>query len=142
MRPHAATQYDLQDIRGLLLTCGLPCKGLPDHPEAYLVVRDTAGMLGCACVEPYGSVAVLRAIAVAERGRRAGLGELLMEALVSQVRQSGVQTLVLRSRDASGYFTRLGFTPVEPAAVPPSVLSAPGFVADEANTDLLMQAEL
>ncbi|MGE8369679.1 GNAT family N-acetyltransferase [Cupriavidus basilensis] len=47
---------------------------------------------------------LLRGLAVAHRARSAGLGELLLSAIVADVRQRGIESIVVRTTCAAGYF--------------------------------------
>jgi amino-acid N-acetyltransferase len=142
MRPHPATLADLPGIKKLLNACALESDGLDRQIDRYLVVRDMSGVIGCACAEQYGAVGVLKVIAVSERARSSGLGELLLGALVADVRQRGVQSLVLRTERATGFFSRLGFTPISPADVPPPLLGFREFTGDRSAKGTVMQAVL
>ncbi|KJK25942.1 arsenic resistance N-acetyltransferase ArsN2 [Cupriavidus sp. 2MCAB6] len=122
MRPHYANEKDSKEVQDLLQACDLPVDGVAEQIGNFLVVRDNAGLLGCAGVENYGQVAVLRSVAVAERARSAGLGELLVAAMLAEARTRGVQSVVLQTTTAAGYFARLGFERVERACMPPELL--------------------
>ncbi|MDW3684572.1 arsenic resistance N-acetyltransferase ArsN2 [Cupriavidus sp. CV2] len=122
MRPHYANEKDTKEVQDLLQACGLAVDGVAEHIGNFLVVRDNAGLLGCAGVENYGQVAVLRSVAVAERARSAGLGELLVAAMLAEARTRGVQSVVLQTTTAVDYFARLGFEPVERACMPQELL--------------------
>lgn len=120
MRPHYATENDFPEVEARLRACALPIDGVREHIERYIVVRDNAGLLGCAGIEQYGAVGLLRALAVAQRARSAGLGELLISAIVADVRQRGVESIVLQTASASAYFSRFGFAPIGMSEVPTS----------------------
>ncbi|EHP42124.1 acetyltransferase [Cupriavidus basilensis OR16] len=124
MRPHYANEKDSKEIQDLLQACGLPVDGVTEQIGNFLVVRDNAGLLGCAGVENYGQVAVLRSVAVAERARSAGLGELLVAAMLAEARTRGVQSVVLQTTTAVDYFARLGFERVERACMPQELLDS------------------
>jgi len=124
MRPHNATEKDCQDVLDLLAACGLPLDGVASQIGNFLVVRDNAGLLGCAGVENHGQVAVLRSVAVAGRARSAGLGELLVAAMLAEARTRGAQSVVLQTATAAGYFARLGFERIERACMPQELRDA------------------
>ncbi|WP_082079871.1 arsenic resistance N-acetyltransferase ArsN2 [Cupriavidus basilensis] len=124
MRPHNATEKDCQDVLDLLAACGLPLDGVASQIDNFLVVRDNAGLLGCAGVENHGQVAVLRSVAVAGRARSAGLGELLVAAMLAEARTRGAQSVVLQTTTAAGYFARLGFERIERACMPQELRDA------------------
>ncbi|WP_238587348.1 GNAT family N-acetyltransferase [Cupriavidus sp. IDO] len=109
----------------------------------FHVSRDRTGLLGCAGIEELGGkVGLLQGVAVAERARRAGLGALLFSALVADVRLRGIEFLVLRTESAAAYFSRLGFTPVDRAAIPRELLASREFSDTGARTAAIMEDEL
>lgn len=127
MRPHYATRADLPEVEALLRSCALEVEGLHEHIEQYFVVRDNSGLLGCVSVEQYGTIGLLRGLAVAPQARSAGLGELLMSAAVADARQKGVESVVLRTATAATYFSRFGFAPIGTSEVPNAVLYSQEF---------------
>ncbi|EHP41110.1 N-acetyltransferase GCN5 [Cupriavidus basilensis OR16] len=122
MRPRQATTTDLSDVEALLQSCSLPAGGTHRQSVQFHVSRDKQGLLGCAGIEELGgNVALVRGLAVAKRARRAGLAGLLL----SDVRLRGIESLVVSTDTSAGYFSRLGFAPVELAALPPELRTSP-----------------
>jgi amino-acid N-acetyltransferase len=142
MRPHHATEKDWPDIKALLHASSLSVEGVHEHIAHYIIVRDNAGLLGCAGVERYDTTGVLRALAVAQRARSAGLGELLISAVVANGRQQGVESIVLQTKTASQYFARLGFTLTSLADLPPIVRRSSEFNRCESDIGTLMHISL
>ncbi|MDW3683007.1 GNAT family N-acetyltransferase [Cupriavidus sp. CV2] len=91
---------------------------------------------------PLPTGGLLQGVAVAERARRAGLAALLVSALVADVRLRGIESLVVRTETAAGYFSRLGFTPVDGVAIPPELLAFREFSDTRASTAAVMKVEL
>ncbi|WER49914.1 GNAT family N-acetyltransferase [Cupriavidus sp. WKF15] len=109
----------------------------------FHVSRDRTGLLGCAGVEEFGgSVGLLRGVAVVQRARRAGLAALLVSALVADVRLRGIDTLVVGTKVAAGYFSGLGFTPADRADVPLELLASREFANTNISEATLLKAEL
>src|SRR3954468_21732667 len=68
---------DAGQVKRLLADCGLPDEDASSHIEHFLIARsgdDVAGVVG---LQMAGPVALLRSLAVAEKYRGQGLGELL-----------------------------------------------------------------
>ena len=125
MRPRHATKADLPDVEALLHSCSLPTDGIREKAVQFLVSRDKAGLLGCVGIqECNGKVALLQGLAVTERARRAGLATLMVSALVADLRMRGIESLVVSTNSAVGYFSRLGFTPVDRTKVLPELLAS------------------
>ena len=104
-----ATDADLPAAMKLLRAASLPTEDLvANHVE--LVAEDTAGTLGVIGIEPFGDVALLRSLAVSSRGRGAGVGRSLVEALEAAAYDRGIRELWLLTIDADGFFLRLGYS--------------------------------
>ena len=67
MRPRYATEKDWPEVEALLRTSSLCVEGVRERITQYIMVRDNAGLLGCAGVERYGTTGFLRGLAVAQR---------------------------------------------------------------------------
>jgi len=141
MRPHHATENDQPEVEALLRASSLSVEGIHDRIRQYIVARDKAGLLGCAGIERYGTTSVLRGLAVAQRARCAGLGELLISAIVADLRQTGVESILLQTTNATGYFERLGFRSINVSDLPPSV-PLHEFRRDRNDSGTLMQVAL
>ena len=122
--PLALRPADLADLaacRRLVDACGLPLGGL-EHgfPGGYVVAVDEV-LAGCAGVELYAGVGLLRSVAVAPAARGQGLGERLTRGRIDHARALRLESLWLLTTTASAYFARLGFAPVDRAAAPMSL---------------------
>lgn len=142
MRPRYATEDDWPEVKALLSASSLAVDGMREQVTQYIVSRDNAGLLGCAGIERYETTGVLRVLVVVQRARSAGLGELLIAAIVADLRLRGVESIVLQTKSASGYFARLGFAPIDISALPQSVRAAHGFRRDLNGIGTLMQSAL
>ena len=113
-RCRAATQSDLQVIKGFLKENGLPELGVDGWVENFVIAEDQDGSLvGVAGLELYGKSGLVRSVAVKKSFRGQGYGRILVEAVVGNARARGLKTLYLLTDDASAYFQRLGFQPVD-----------------------------
>ena len=67
----AATAGDWAAIERLLTDSGLPLDGARDHIERFIIAEENGSVAGCAALERYGKIALLRSVAVhsASRGR-------------------------------------------------------------------------
>ena len=143
MRPRHATKADLPDVEALLRSCSLPTEGIREQTVQFLVSRDKAGLLGCVGIQECNSkVALLRELAVTERARRAGLAALMVSTLVADLRMRGTESLVVSANSAVGYFSRLGFIPVDRTKALPELLASPEFSNRDAHSMALMRVKL
>ena len=65
MNIDAAKTSDLPELLALVKASSLPVAGIEQHLDKALVARDKGTLIGCAAVEIYGSVGLLRSVAVA-----------------------------------------------------------------------------
>ncbi|CAG9187450.1 GNAT family N-acetyltransferase [Cupriavidus pinatubonensis] len=143
MSARHATTADLPDVEALLGSCSLPVGGIRSEAVQFHVSRDKTGLLGCAGIEVFGDrIGLLRGVAVEQRARRSGLAALLVSALVADVRLRGIDTLVAGTKAAAGYFSRLGFTLADRAAIPPALLTSHEFAHTHIAEMTLLKAEL
>src|SRR5258708_145079 len=77
-----------------------------------LVAREGGRVAGCAVLEHYDTVGLLRSVAVAQSQRGLGLGIRLTEAAEALARARGIKALYLLTETAAGFFPRFGFRPV------------------------------
>jgi amino-acid N-acetyltransferase len=117
--PAAAT--DLGEIHELLRSVGLPTEGLEPFLDTVLVSRSRGRIIGCAALEVYGAVALLRSVAVDAGWQGRGLGADLEEKARGLARSRGVRELFLLTTSAADYFARRGFTRCARDEVPDAV---------------------
>jgi len=118
-----ARAEDLGGIEHLLIDRRLPPAGISEHLADSLVAEKGTELLGCAGIERYGDVGLLRSVAVLESASGRGLGVRLVEAAITRASRVGIQTLYLLTTTAAGYFPRFGFE-VIPRTELPAVLNA------------------
>lgn len=125
----AATAGDIPPVLALLEASGLPTAGLAECLATLLVARDGEALVGCAAIEPYGSSALLRSVAVDASRRGYGLGRRLMLAALDLARTHAVETVYLLTDTADGFFGTLGFHPFPRADVPAAVRESVEFTS-------------
>jgi arsenate reductase len=118
---------DRDAIRGLLLANSLPVADFDTAPLRHWVACEREELVGVIALEGAGKVALLRSLAVAPAWRRLGLGRALVERLEVDATAEGTRELVLLTQTARDFFARLGYTPLDRAAVPPAVTRSAEF---------------
>jgi len=116
-----ATPADLAAILDLLASHRLPRAEVERHLATALVVRTGGRIIGCAVLESYDTVGLLRSVAVAQSQRGLGVGIQLTEAAVALAQARGIKALYLLTETAAGFFPRFGFRPVSRDEVAPAV---------------------
>ena len=118
---------DRAAIEALLVASDLPLDGLELALATAVVARDGDTVVGVAAVEPYGTVGLLRSVAVTETLRGTGLGRGLVTAAEDVAAESGIETLFLLTETAAEWFPRLGYEASDRAGVPAALASSPEF---------------
>ncbi|MEO6598251.1 MAG: arsenic resistance N-acetyltransferase ArsN2 [Polyangiaceae bacterium] len=137
-----ATASDLPAILTLLRACKLLESGVAEAIDEFFVVRADTTLLGCAGLEAYGQLGLLRSVAVEAHARKSGLGRELVEAVVASARAHGFRELFLLTTIAAASFEHLGFVIVPRAAVPPAIAESWEFRVGCAQTAQLMRLAL
>lgn len=113
---------DLPAVRVLLATAGLPVADLTAAPRAdFWGCHEGTALIGVVGLESYGTVALLRSLAVAPAWQGRGLGSALRAHAERAARQRGVSALYLLTTTAEAFFTRRGYVRI-PREAAPSVL--------------------
>lgn len=140
VRVRRATRDDWPAIAALLASHGLPLDGAEDHLAHFIVADDGTRLAGVGGLEVYGASALLRSLAVGERGR--GLGTRLVDALVADARDAGVSEVVLLTTTAAAFFARFGFTRVTREDVPEALLASAEFRGACPSSALVLRLDL
>ncbi len=138
----AAQEIDLPAILALLEKSVLPQDGLSDHVATTLVAREDHAIVGSAALELYGTVALLRSVAVADQLRGQGLGQQLTKEALKLAEQHGVTLVYLLTETASGFFPRLGFRPIPRSEVAPAIHASTEWTTACPDTAQAMVADL
>ena len=72
MQTSRAAAGDWHSVRDLLTEAGLPLDGAAEAFATGVVATDGDRLVGCAAIEPYDGVALLRSVAVASDQRGSG----------------------------------------------------------------------
>jgi len=120
-----ALESDRPAIERLLSRSGLPLDGLDIAISAAVVVRADESVVGCAAIEPYGTVGLLRSVCVASDLRGTGVGHQLVDAAEKLAARRGISELWLLTETAERWFPRLGYEPATRAAIPAALAASP-----------------
>ncbi len=138
-RAHAT---DRIAIESLLEANDLPTEGFELAAATAVVAREETGageIVGCAAVEPYGSVGLLRSVCVASPLRSAGLGRRLVAETEALAKGLGIGQLYLLTDTAGDWFPRLGYERVARDSAPDQLLGSPEFTGVCPDSALLLR---
>jgi len=115
LRP--ATQDDWPAIASLLEENELPLDGAREHLPAYLLATSRDKVIGCAAVEVYADVALLRSVAVTPRTASPRHRKTLVTGVLQEAADQQIARLYLLTVNVMDFFTQFGFrrVPIEQA---------------------------
>jgi amino-acid N-acetyltransferase len=121
------TQGDVEEVRALLASEGLPVEDLGRGTQELVVARAGGRLVGCVAVEIAGEDCLLRSLAVARDWRGRGIAAALNERAVALATLRGARTAWLLTTTAETYAARMGFEQVYRTAAPPAIAALPQF---------------
>lgn len=137
-----ANTDDLDQVLALLKEAGLPTEGVKEHFDNFLVAKEGGKIVGCVGLEDSSPSALLRSLAIAPGYRSRGLGTMLTEAILAEVRRRGIKKVFLLTETASGYFPRFGFRRIAWDEADPAVKQSVEFQKLCSESDVCMRLDL
>jgi N-acetylglutamate synthase-like GNAT family acetyltransferase len=116
-----AQEAALPAVLTLLETCALPTEGVDAVLTTMLVAYEGERLIGCAALEVYGTVALLRSVAIHPAYRSRMLGQHLVQTILDHARSLRIREVYLLTETASEYFPRFGFRLIGRSAVAPAI---------------------
>lgn len=123
----AATAADLEPIKELLLSAGLPTAGVDDHWKTFIVAREGGKLVACGGAEAYQFAALIRSVAVRPEHRSKGLGRRIVRQLLDRLASRGLREFYILTTTAEEYFRKRGFKTIDRDEVHPQLLSSREF---------------
>ncbi|HEU4730905.1 MAG TPA: GNAT family N-acetyltransferase [Kofleriaceae bacterium] len=121
---------ELAAVDALIRASALPAEVVRDgFPEAYVVARRGAEVVGGAALETHDRVGLLRSVAVAPGERGRGTGIALVADRLATARANGVVAVYLLTTTAAPLFRRFGFADADRAGAPPALAASPELAA-------------
>jgi amino-acid N-acetyltransferase len=133
---------DLTGVLALLARHHLPQDGLRELLDTTIVARRGTEIVGSAAVELYPDGALLRSVAVSPELQGRGWGRKLVETAIQLARDRRAPALYLLTTTADRYFPKLGFEPIERAALPPGVRTSVEFTSACPSTAIAMRKSI
>jgi len=134
-----ATADNRAAIVDLLGSLHLPTVDLPVTLDNFVIAKEKETVVGCGGLEVYGSVALLRSLAVATHWQGQGLGNLLYRAALDLAQEKRVEEVYLITTTASDFFLKQGFQKVERALVPAAIQQTAQFTSVCPSSATIMQ---
>ena len=128
MAPVIQTIDQLDDIVALLSECGLPTADITAaQPPLFFAVQEDKQLAAVIGFERFGTVGLLRSLAVAPAFRGRGLAQALVAHVERLAKAQDVATLYLLTTSADGFFARLGYATLERSEAPPTIRATAQF---------------
>ncbi len=126
-RLRAATDLDHARIRALLHANSLPTSDLEAARPQFVVACVDDQVIGAGALQAFGSVALLRSIAVEPHLRGAGVGQSIVAELEHIARRDGIKQLILLTQTARSFFEARGYVAIDRADAPRAVRESEEF---------------
>lgn len=133
----------LPAVAHLLADAGLPSSDLTTaHLQHFLAYGASDAPVGIVGVELYGSVALLRSLAVSAECRGRGYGRALVAQAERYARSQGATEIYLLTTTAQQFFDRLGYARAKREAVPSVIRHTREFAALCPSSSTVMTKKL
>ncbi|MGH8614887.1 MAG: arsenic resistance N-acetyltransferase ArsN2 [Gammaproteobacteria bacterium] len=131
------------EVEALLSNNSLPTSDLGGESKVYWFgMHSNECLVGVVGIEAYGSVALLRSLAVATSARAGGYGRSLVADAEAWALQSRVKKLYLLTETAAEYFARLGYVRLPRSEAPSAIARTSQFSGLCASSAAFMGKEL
>lgn len=119
---------DIFAIKQLLESCQLPHEDLTEnHLKHYFVIKKETDISGVIGLEVYQENGLLRSLAVTEKSRGRGFGNILVQHIEKYAREIGIKQLVLLTTTAADYFANRGYAEINRDEMPKKVQESEEF---------------
>ncbi|QMU26944.1 arsenic resistance N-acetyltransferase ArsN2 [Adhaeribacter radiodurans] len=122
-----ATVTDRIAVINLLNILNLPSTDLPEPLDNFIIVKNADTVVGTCGLEIYGTVALLRSLAVVPDNQGRGFGDGLLQATLELAKEKGVHDVYLITTTAANFFAKRGFTQVKRSLVPVAIQNTTQF---------------
>lgn len=108
-----AGDADRNTIRQLLETVNLPTESVDGGATTFYISDKNGTVNGIAGFEFYGKDALLRSVAVPPELQKQGIGERIVDFMISIARDRNVHRIVLLTETAQKFFEKKGFKVID-----------------------------
>lgn len=121
VRLRQADDDSLSYVETLLERNDLPSQDVRSKPGCFYVGYDGDDPVGVGGVEVHGTDGLLRSVVVDRSSRGAGVGTATCQALETEARAEGVETLYLLTTTAPQFFAALGYVEIDRDGAPEAI---------------------
>jgi len=142
LRFRRAAKADLRAVEAFLAATERPVGGVADQLERFWLAVHGNQIVGCAGLEKYGAIALLRSVAVLPERRNQGIGKALISHIMQDAICANLTDLYLLTTHADRYFAGLGFRALNRSAAPNALLASAEFQGACPESATLMRLSL
>jgi len=142
MKFEQATPFDLDAIKELLESYGLPANDIKGHLDNFIVAKESNVLIGVGGWESFKEVALLRSFAVNTSHKGLGIAEKILKLLEEQAANSGVKSFYLLTDTATNYFERFEYSRRSRENAPESIRKTKQFSELCSHTATMMYKDL
>ena len=125
---HREPVAELDQILSLLAESGLPVSDISRaHLPLFFGIQSDSGLIAVIGLELFGTVGLLRSLAVSKACRGQRFGRQLVDFAEHYAAECGAETLFLLTTTAAVFFQQLGYNQVARADVPHAIRSTSQF---------------
>ena len=99
----------LQEVEKLLLTVNLPIEGVKESFSNFFIAQKKNMIIGCAGIEIYEEVGLLRSVAIIPSSQKQGIGQMMVNKIEEFAIEEGIKNLYLLTDTAEQFFLRLNY---------------------------------
>ncbi|MFT7619024.1 MAG: N-acetylglutamate synthase-like GNAT family acetyltransferase [Planctomycetota bacterium] len=100
---------DENKLNDHLVAAGLTAVADEIGATRFLVVKESGRIVGCGALQPAGTSALMRSLAIAPSFRGQGLGRTLVRELIDRALRQDLGSVFLLTVDHAEFFRRMGF---------------------------------
>ncbi len=126
-------------VKELLASAQLPTDDIvSDYMENFFGVWSRSTLVGVVGIEPYGTVALLRSLAVVTPKRGSGVGSKLLALIEQYAMERGIRSMFLLTTTAESYFGKRGYSAISRETVPEAIRNTKEFASICPGSAVLM----
>lgn len=108
-------------VTTLLEKNGLPSRDVRTKPDRFYIGCAGGDPVGIGRIERHGTNGLLRSVVIEQSARGNGFGAAICEALETEARADGVETLYLLTTTVPAFFSNRGYVEIERTDAPTSI---------------------
>ncbi len=132
-----------EEVLSLLTEVHLPVEDLDlEKLSNFIILKHDDRIIGTVGFEKYGSLALLRSLAISQGYQKQNLGRTLVQELEALAKKKNITSLYLLTQTAEMFFFKLGFQRIEREEVPDNIKNTEEFKSICPSSALCMKKNI